>query len=153
MKIKQVVVLAGENHIDCSISSGLEQLGLQMCECFSPQNHGEDCLLVCDQEYVDTSNGSALIRQAMERGCAVLLHNSNCPSVLEEIRSTGEPLPEDKRHAGGSGAVSLPAEGYSRDWPAFSPKQTAYQIIWRLPTRRCRTCAMERTGIRGLLST
>ena len=90
MKIKQVVVLAGKDHIDCSISSGLEQLGLQMCECFSPQDHKEDCLLVCDQDYADTSNGSALIRQAMERGCAVLLHNSNCPSVLEEIRSTGD---------------------------------------------------------------
>ncbi len=90
MKIKQVVVLAGKDHIDCSISSGLEQLGLQMCECFSPQDHKEDCLLVCDQDYADTSIGSALIRQAMERGCAVLLHNSNCPSVLEEIRSTGD---------------------------------------------------------------
>lgn len=90
MKIKQVVVLAGGNHIDCSISSGLEQLGLQMCECFSPQDHGEDCLLVCDQEYFKTLNGSALIRQAMGKGCPVLLHNSNCPQVLEEIKKTGD---------------------------------------------------------------
>ena len=90
MKIKQVVVLAGKDHIDCSISRGLEQLGLQMCKCFSPQDHGKDCLIVCDPEYVKTLDGSALIRQAMEKGCPVLLHNSNSPSILEEIRSTGD---------------------------------------------------------------
>ena len=90
MKIKQVVVLAGKDHIDCSISSGLEQLGLQMCESFSPQDHGEDCLLVCDPDLVQSLYGSALIRQALGKGCPVLLHNSNTPQVLEEIRRTGD---------------------------------------------------------------
>ncbi|MBK7385983.1 MAG: phosphoribosylaminoimidazolecarboxamide formyltransferase [Methanothrix sp.] len=90
MKIKQVVVLAGENGIDCSIPSGLEQLGLQLCESFSPQDQGEDCLLVCDPEYAQSLRGSALIREALAKGCPVLLHNSNCPQILEEIRRTGE---------------------------------------------------------------
>ncbi len=90
MKIKQVVVLAGENGIDCSFYSGLEQLGLEMCESFSFQDHGDDCLLVCDPEYAETLNGSALIRQALGRGCPVLLHNSNCPQVFEEIQRTGD---------------------------------------------------------------
>ena len=96
MKIKQVVVLAGKDHIDCSISSGLEQLGLQMCECNSFQDHGEDCLLLCDQEYAETLNGSAQIRLALERGCPVLLHNSNCPQVFEEIKRTGDLSPETR---------------------------------------------------------
>ena len=90
MKIKQVVVLAGKNHIGCPIYSGLEQLGLQMCECFSPEDHGKDCLLICDPEYAKTMDGSALIRQAMGKGCPILLHDSSYPSILEEIRNTGD---------------------------------------------------------------
>ncbi|MDQ1261471.1 MAG: phosphoribosylaminoimidazolecarboxamide formyltransferase / cyclohydrolase [Euryarchaeota archaeon] len=87
MKIKKVVVLAGHSLLAGSILPGLEQLGLQICDRLPGQ--GTDCLLICDSGYVATPAGSLLIRQALVDGSAVLLGNTNCPSVLEEITQTG----------------------------------------------------------------
>ena len=58
MKIKQVVMLAGENGV-IAPSSGLEQLGLQLCS-FSPQDQ-EDIYWSMIRNMHDL-RGSALIR-------------------------------------------------------------------------------------------
>ena len=89
MKIKQVVVLAGQAQVASSILPGLEQLGLQICDRLPGEGSGKDCLLICDPGYETTPAGSLLIRQALANGSPVLLDNSDCSSVLEEIKQTG----------------------------------------------------------------
>ncbi|MCX6672241.1 MAG: phosphoribosylaminoimidazolecarboxamide formyltransferase [Methanothrix sp.] len=86
MKIKQVVVLAGQAQVASSILPGLEQLGLQICDRLP--GIGKDCLLICDPEYGTTPAGSLLIRQALANGSPVLLDNTQLSSVLEEIKQT-----------------------------------------------------------------
>jgi len=86
MKIKQVVVLAGQAQVASSILPGLEQLGLQICDRLPGQ--GTDCLLICDPGYETTPAGSLLIRQALVNGSTVLLNRADCSSVLEEIKQT-----------------------------------------------------------------
>jgi len=87
MKIKKVVVLAGQAQVASSILPGLEQLGLQICDRLP--GSGNDCLLICDQGYETSPAGALLIRQALVYGSPVLFDNANCPSVLEEIKQTG----------------------------------------------------------------
>ncbi len=89
MKIKQVVFLADQARGASSILPGLEQLGLQICDHFSSNDNGAESLLVCRQGFVATPSGSTLIRQALSKGCSVLLDTGNCSSVLEELRQTG----------------------------------------------------------------
>ncbi len=89
MKIKQVVVLAGPPCSESLVLSGLEQLGLQICDRFSLEDNGKDCLLICDPGYMDTPMGSVLIRRAMGNEYTVLLDNTDSESILEEIRQTG----------------------------------------------------------------
>ncbi len=89
MKIKQVVLLADQASGVSSSLPGLKQLGLQICDHFSSNDYGPESLLVCHQEFVATPSGSTLIRQALGKGCSVLLDTGNCSSVFEEIRQTG----------------------------------------------------------------
>ena len=89
MKIKQVVVLAGQAKEASSILPGLEQLGLQINDHFSSDGNGSESLLICRSGLEDTPSGSALIRQALCKGCSVLLDAGNCSSVFEEIKQTG----------------------------------------------------------------
>jgi phosphoribosylaminoimidazolecarboxamide formyltransferase/IMP cyclohydrolase len=88
MKIKQVVVLAGQAQVASSILLGLEQLGLQICDRLPGEGAGKDCLLICDNGYETTPAGALLIRQALADGCPVLLNGADCSSVLEEITQT-----------------------------------------------------------------
>ncbi|MCX6678229.1 MAG: bifunctional phosphoribosylaminoimidazolecarboxamide formyltransferase/IMP cyclohydrolase [Methanothrix sp.] len=87
MKIKQVVVLAGQAQVARSILCGLEQLGLQICDRLP--GIGKDCLLICDKGYETTPAGALLIRQALANGSPVLLDNAQLSSALEEIKQTG----------------------------------------------------------------
>jgi len=89
MKIKQVVVLAGQAKEASSILPGLEQLGLQINDHFSSDGNGSESLLICRSGFEDTPSGSALIRQALCKGCSILLDAGNCSSVVEEIKQTG----------------------------------------------------------------
>jgi len=88
MKIKRVVVLTGAAQVAGSILSGLEQLGLQICERLPGEGFAADCLLICDNGYVTTPAGALFIRQALVDGSPVLLDSSDCSSVLEEITQT-----------------------------------------------------------------
>jgi phosphoribosylaminoimidazolecarboxamide formyltransferase/IMP cyclohydrolase len=89
MKIKQVVVLAGQAQVAGSRLPGLEQLGLPISDRYSGEDGGKHCLLICDPNYEKSFVGSVRIRQALADECAVLLDSSDCTSVLEEIRQTG----------------------------------------------------------------
>jgi phosphoribosylaminoimidazolecarboxamide formyltransferase/IMP cyclohydrolase len=68
---------------------GLKQLGLPISDCYSGDDDGKHCLLICDPDYEKSLVGSVRIRQALADECAVLLDGSDCISVLEEIRQTG----------------------------------------------------------------
>ena len=89
MRIKQVVVLAGSHQVANSILPGLEQLGLQICDHFSVECNGSESMILCDPGFECTPYGSALIRQALNNGCPVLLDPSNTASIFEEIKQTG----------------------------------------------------------------
>lgn len=89
MRIKQVVVLADQAKGPTFIPSGLEQLGLQISDRFSLDGSGLDLLLICDVGFEETPSGSALIRQALSRGCPIVLDPQRCSSVIDEIRQTG----------------------------------------------------------------
>jgi phosphoribosylaminoimidazolecarboxamide formyltransferase/IMP cyclohydrolase len=86
MKIRQVVFLADRSPRAGSILPGLEQLGLQICDRFSA--NGAESLMVCDPGFEATPSGSALLHQALDHGCPVLLDPTRT-AVLEEIRETG----------------------------------------------------------------
>jgi phosphoribosylaminoimidazolecarboxamide formyltransferase/IMP cyclohydrolase len=87
MQIRQVVALAEAPVVVSSLLSGLEQLGLQICDSFDCSSSG--VLFICDPGFESTPQGSVLIRQALNRGCCVLMDPARCAAVLDEIRRTG----------------------------------------------------------------
>ncbi|OPX75207.1 MAG: bifunctional phosphoribosylaminoimidazolecarboxamide formyltransferase/IMP cyclohydrolase [Methanosaeta sp. PtaB.Bin018] len=89
MRIKQVVVLADPAKGPSFIPSGLEQLGLQICDRFPSDGSGLDLLLICGEGFEETPSGSALIHQALSCGCPIVLDPQRCSSVVEEIKRTG----------------------------------------------------------------
>lgn len=94
MKIRQVVFLADRSPGASSILPGLEQLGLQICDRFSTDV--SESLVVCDPGFEATPSGSAVLRQALGRGCSVLLDPGRT-AVLEEIQQTGGLSEETRR--------------------------------------------------------
>jgi phosphoribosylaminoimidazolecarboxamide formyltransferase/IMP cyclohydrolase len=66
---------------------GLKQLGLQICDTLS--FNGDGSLLLCDCGFESTPNGSAIIRQAINCGCPVLIGSAQAVFILDEIRETG----------------------------------------------------------------
>jgi len=86
MKIKQVVVLPGQAQVASSILPGLRQLGLQICDRLSLEGDCSDYLLICDQGYEKNPSGSLFIRQALARGCAVLMNDADIAGILQEIK-------------------------------------------------------------------
>lgn len=90
MKIKQVVTLPGQASLAGPLLAGLKQLGLQISDRFSGDNDRKHCLLICNSGYETTLAGSLLIREAMAKGCPVLLDGDsvNHEAILEEIRET-----------------------------------------------------------------
>lgn len=94
MKIRQIIFLADRSPLAGSILPGLVQLGLQICDRFSAD--GSESLMVCDPGFEATPAGRALLHQAIERGCPVLLDPKRT-AVLEEIRETGGLSEETRR--------------------------------------------------------
>ncbi len=95
MKIRQVVFLANRSPGAGSILPGLEQLGLQISDRFFSAD-GSESLVVCDPGFEATPSGSAVLRQALDRGCSVLLDPTRT-AVLEEIQQTGGLSEETQR--------------------------------------------------------
>lgn len=87
MKIRQVVVPAGQSRTVNALLPGLEQLGLQICDQIS--SNGDGSILLCDPEFRSTPAGTAIIRQALSRGCPVVMDTTRAEAVLEEIKETG----------------------------------------------------------------
>lgn len=87
MKIRQVVIPADRSQMVNALLPGLEQLGLQICDRLS--SNGDESILVCDPGFEHTPSGTAIIRQAISRGCPVLMDFEQSAAVLEEIKQTG----------------------------------------------------------------
>lgn len=98
MKIKQVVVLAGQAQIASSILSGLKELGLQICDRLSGESDCSDCLLISYAGFESTPSGSLFIRSALTRGCAVLMNDADSPLILSEIKGSGGLSQETRDH-------------------------------------------------------
>jgi phosphoribosylaminoimidazolecarboxamide formyltransferase/IMP cyclohydrolase len=97
MKLKRVVVLADPaSRADLSLF-GLEQLGLQMCDQFSPEADGPDSLVFSAARFEDAFAGTTIIRQALDRKCFVVLDSASLSSVVEEIKKTGDLSEETRR--------------------------------------------------------
>jgi len=97
MKIKRVVVLADPAARADLVLFGLDQLGLQICDQFSPDTDGPDSLIVCAAGFEETPAALALIRQALESESPVVLDSTGLPSLLDEIRQTGDLGEETRR--------------------------------------------------------
>jgi len=96
MQIKQVVILSdGSQTLDATLPD-LEQLGLQICDSFSPDSTGS--LLICNHGFESTSSGAAIIRHALNNGCCVLMDLAQAQGVFDEIRQTGEISEETRRN-------------------------------------------------------
>jgi phosphoribosylaminoimidazolecarboxamide formyltransferase/IMP cyclohydrolase len=87
MKIRQVVVPADRLQMVNSLLPGLEQLGLQICDRLS--SNGDESIFICGPGFEHTPSGAAIIRQAISRGCPVLMDFARSAAVVEEIRQTG----------------------------------------------------------------
>jgi len=97
MKLKRVVVLADPaSRADLPLF-GLEQLGLQICDQFSPEADGPESLVFSAAGFEDTLSGSTIIRQALDRKCTVVLDSASLSSVVEEIKKTGDLSEETRR--------------------------------------------------------
>ena len=104
MKLKRVVVLADPaSRADLSLF-GLEQLGLQMCDQFSPDADGSESLVFSAAGFADTLSGSTIIRQALNRKCTVVLDSGGLSAVIDEIKKTGN-LCEETRQTLAAGAL------------------------------------------------
>ena len=104
MKLKRVVVLADPaSRADLSLF-GLEQLGLQMCDQFSPDADGSESLVFSAARFADTLAGSTIIRQALDRKCTVVLDSGGLSAVIDEIKKTGN-LCEETRQTLAAGAL------------------------------------------------
>jgi phosphoribosylaminoimidazolecarboxamide formyltransferase/IMP cyclohydrolase len=87
MQIRQIVVLSDGLQASMAVLPGLEQLGLQICDSYSPDS--SDCLIVCDNGFVSTPSGAAIIRRAIGNGCCVSMDFGRAQAVLDEIKQTG----------------------------------------------------------------
>jgi len=87
MKIRQVVVPADRSQMVNALLPGLEQLGLQICDCLS--SNGDESILLCGPGFEYTPSGATTIRQAISRGCPVLMDLERSAAVLDEIKQTG----------------------------------------------------------------
>lgn len=87
MQIRQVMVLDDRSQEINALLPGLKQLGLQICDTLS--FNGDGSLLLCDCGFESTPNGSAIIRQAINCGCPVLMGSAQAVLALDEIRETG----------------------------------------------------------------
>jgi phosphoribosylaminoimidazolecarboxamide formyltransferase/IMP cyclohydrolase len=97
MQISQVVALARSSQAVTSLLHGLEQLGLQISDISSLCPEGPERLLVGEPGPLLTPSDAAVLRQALSRGCCVLVNPEMFPDVLEEIRQTGGLSPETRR--------------------------------------------------------
>lgn len=87
MQIRQVMVLDDRSQEINALLPGLKQLGLQIYDTLS--FNGDGSLLLCDCGFESTPNGSAIIRQAINCGCPVLIGSAQAALALDEIRETG----------------------------------------------------------------
>lgn len=87
MQIRQVMVLDDRSQEINALLPGLKQLGLQIYDTLS--FNGDGSLLLCDCCFESTPNGSAIIRQAINCGCPVLIGSAQAALALDEIRETG----------------------------------------------------------------
>jgi phosphoribosylaminoimidazolecarboxamide formyltransferase/IMP cyclohydrolase len=95
MQIRQIVVLSDGSQTSSAILPGLEQLGLQICDSFSPDSSG--CLLVCNHGFESTLSGAEIIRRAISSECCVLMDFARAHAVLDEIKQTGGVSEETRR--------------------------------------------------------
>src|SRR5512136_910342 len=90
MRIRQVVTPTDCSHAIVSILPNLEQLGLKISHDLSVSLLEKGSLFICDPGFESTQSGSAIIRYALSKDCCVLMDPEKFPSVLDELRNTGE---------------------------------------------------------------
>lgn len=116
MQIKQVVILSdGSQALSVSLP-GLEQLGLQICDSFSPDSTGS--LIICNHGFESTSSGAEIIRHALNNGCCVLMEPFRAGAIFSEMRQTGE-ISEETRKSLASYALYRCIESDARQLAAL----------------------------------
>lgn len=97
MNICQVLVLDDPSQAAKSLLYDLEQLGLQILPVSSCNLQGPEQILVGDINAVHGLAAHETIRQALDRGCSVLLDPDRFQEISNEIKQTGSVSEESRK--------------------------------------------------------
>jgi hypothetical protein len=122
-----------------SALAGLKAGSLQICDTLS--FNGDCSLLLCDCGFESTPNGSAIIRQAINCGCPVLIGSAQAVFILDEIRETGGIREETYRDLAAY-ALYKCIESDARQLAALQSNKNGLPM-YSVSLRRCRPALAE----------